>query len=300
MKYAYEDLSDNQFEKLVQAICRKLLGAGVQAFSTGPDGGRDAKFVGTAQKLPSESSPWNGIIVIQAKHTNGHNKKFSDTDFFSDESKTNEIAKELTQIKNLFESDALDYYLLFANRNLSALVNEKIVARIFKETGVPEESILLCGDEMIEAWLKDYPDIPGKISLDPVESPLIVSPEELAEIVVAIQQALGNLQPTDDPAPTPRIPYDEKNKINNLSAEYATEIRQRYLKYTAQIARFLSEPENELILEKYSGVVEEFQLKIIAKYSEFDNFDAVMNHLIDLLFARDVDLKRNKKLTRHY
>ena len=42
MRYAYEDLSDDQFESLIVAICQFLLGAGVQGFATGPDGGRDA------------------------------------------------------------------------------------------------------------------------------------------------------------------------------------------------------------------------------------------------------------------
>lgn len=42
MKYAYEDLSEDQFEQLVALICQKLLGISVQPFAKGPDGGRDA------------------------------------------------------------------------------------------------------------------------------------------------------------------------------------------------------------------------------------------------------------------
>ncbi len=33
--------------------------------------------------------------------------------------------------------------------------------------------------------------------------------------------------------------------------------------------------------------MEEFQLKIIAKRKDYQNFDSVMNYLVDLLFARD-------------
>ena len=47
MKYAYEDLSDDQFEILIVLLCQHLLGISVQGFAKGPDGGRDAKFVGT-------------------------------------------------------------------------------------------------------------------------------------------------------------------------------------------------------------------------------------------------------------
>ena len=49
MKFAYEDLSDDQFEKLIVFLCQHLLGISVQGFAKGPDGGRDAKFVGTAE-----------------------------------------------------------------------------------------------------------------------------------------------------------------------------------------------------------------------------------------------------------
>jgi hypothetical protein len=44
MKYAYENLGDEQFEMLIVLLCQKLLGIGVQGFSKGKDGGRDAKF----------------------------------------------------------------------------------------------------------------------------------------------------------------------------------------------------------------------------------------------------------------
>ena len=43
MKYAYEDLSDDQFEQLVVFLCQELLGISTQGFAKGPDGGRDAQ-----------------------------------------------------------------------------------------------------------------------------------------------------------------------------------------------------------------------------------------------------------------
>ena len=83
MKYAYEDLSDGQFENLIVFLCQRLLGISVQGFAKGPDGGRDAKFVGTAELHPSKAAPWVGTTIIQAKHTNGYNRNFSESDFFS-------------------------------------------------------------------------------------------------------------------------------------------------------------------------------------------------------------------------
>jgi hypothetical protein len=49
MKFAYEDLSSGQFETLIVLLCQRLLGISVQGFATGPDGGRDARFHGTAE-----------------------------------------------------------------------------------------------------------------------------------------------------------------------------------------------------------------------------------------------------------
>ena len=298
MKYAYEDLSPAQFEELVQGICRRLLGAAVQGFSTGPDGGRDAKFIGTAEQIPSKSEPWSGTTIIQAKHTNGYNAKFSDSEFFSESSASATVAEEVTRINSLIESAGLDHYILFANRKLSALANEKVVAYLGAETGLQPQDILLCGLEQIESWLKDYPGIADIVKLDPIDSPLIVSPDDLAEVVEEIQGALGKIKPTEDQPPVPRTPYGEKNKINKLSDDYADTFRQRYLKYTAQVDQFLGEPENAHILEKYNSAVDEFQLKILAKYDDYRNFDSVLNYLFDLLFARDVDLRRHRKLTR--
>ncbi len=83
MKFAYEDLSDDQFEVLIVLLCQRLLGIAVQGFAKGPDGGRDAKFVGTAELHPSKTAPWVGTVIVQAKHTNGYNRSFSELDFYS-------------------------------------------------------------------------------------------------------------------------------------------------------------------------------------------------------------------------
>jgi len=57
MNYAYEDLSEDQFEKLIVLLCQRLLGIATQGFAKGPDGGRDAKFMGTAELHPSRTAP---------------------------------------------------------------------------------------------------------------------------------------------------------------------------------------------------------------------------------------------------
>ncbi|RSK71168.1 hypothetical protein DF122_04945 [Burkholderia pseudomallei] len=298
MKYAYEDLSEGQFEQLVVLLCQRLLGMGTQGFAKGVDGGRDAKFVGTAQFLPSERAPWVGTVIVQAKHTNGYNRSFSESDFFSPMSNNTTMGEEVPRIAKLRTTKQLDHYLLFANRKLTGNTESEIRTHIANTCGISESSVMLCGLEQLETWLKAFPDVPAKAKLDPLDSPLIVSPDDLSEVVQAFARHLAGVAATVDAPPTPRVPYETKNVINNMSAEYAKGLRRLYLKDTAQVKDFLAAPENDGLLRMYESVVEEFQLKIIAKRADYHTFDNVMNYLIDLLFARDPLLRANKRLTR--
>ena len=134
MKYAYEDLSPDQFESLVVAVCQFVLGAAVQGFATGLDGGRDAKFVGTAELHPSKAEPWKGTVILQAKHTNGFNKKFSDSDFFSENAANTVIAKELPRIKKLRNNKK--------TRSLHALLQSQAHGRKrIGDPGIPLEGV---------------------------------------------------------------------------------------------------------------------------------------------------------------
>jgi hypothetical protein len=178
MRYAYENLGDEQFETLIVFLCQKLLGIGVQGFSKGVDGGRDAKFAGTAELHPSKAAPWTGTTIIQAKHTNGYNKHFSETDFYNPKPATESVlSKEIPRIKKLRAAEELDHYMLFANRRLAANAESAINLYISKQTDVPKPSIYLCGVEQLELWLKQFPEVATLANLELVDSPLIVSPD---------------------------------------------------------------------------------------------------------------------------
>ena len=145
MKYAYEDLGDDQFEQLVVLLCRRLLGMGTQGFAKGVDGGRDAKFVGKAQLIPSTTAPWEGTVIAQAKHTNGYSRSFSEGDFFNPNSENTVIGKEVPRIKKLRAAKQLDHYMVFSNRKLTGIAESEIRSHISKACGIPESSIMLCG-----------------------------------------------------------------------------------------------------------------------------------------------------------
>jgi hypothetical protein len=300
MKHAYEDLSSGQFEKLIVLLCQRLLGISVQGFADGVDGGRDAKFVGTAERHPSTAGPWVGTTIIQAKHTNGYNRQFGEADFYSTKSANTVLGKEIPRIIRLRKSKELDHYMLFANRRLAGNAEADIRQHISEKCDLPIGSIYLCGTDQLELWLKTFDDIPEKADLDPLDSPLIVSPDDLAEVVQALARQRTSLTAILEHPPAMRVSYEDKNKINNMTEEYAKAARRRYLKDTEQVRVFLAAPENADLLALYESVADEFNMKVISKRKDYKTFDEVMEYLISLLYARDAVLKQreHKRLTR--
>lgn len=300
MKYAYENLSPGQFETLVTLICQELLGISVQEFATGPDGGRDARFEGTAQLHPSKSGPWKGRVIIQAKHTNGLNKSFTEADFYSVGSKTSVVATELPRIVKLRTDGELDHYMLFANRRLTGDGESTIRRAIAAAAGLSTESVYLCGIEQIELLLKRFSEIPRIADIDPIDSPLIVSPEDIAEVVAALALRKDQISAVLDDPPVDRVDLATKDRLNGMSEEYSKTLRRKYLKDTEQIRRFLAAPENSELLQAYEVAVDELELRIVAHRKEYQSFDRVMDYLISLLFDRDPVLRqvRHKRLTR--
>lgn len=298
MKYNYADLSFIQFEDLAIFICHHLLGSAVKGFATGRDGGRDAKFIGTAQDYPSTSNPWRGTTIIQAKHTCGYNQSFSDPDFFSLDNENSIILKEIERVRKLKESDELNQYMLFSNRRLTALADSRILEYISQNAGIPIESIGLFGIEQIENLIKRYPKIVEMADIDPIDCPLMVSPHELAEVI----EALAAIEEKDKQHTVilaiERTSFAEKNKLNDMPEDYAEILLKKCLKETHPIRQFLAAPENKRYIDLYMNIIEEFQFKIIAHKKDYQTFDKLMEYMIDLLFQRDPVLARNKKLTR--
>lgn len=181
MKYQYHDLSSLQFEELVIAICEELFGIGIQGFTTGTDGGRDARFEGVAQIFPSTREPWSGISIIQAKHTSGINRSFSEPDFFGNASA--QINIEALKVKKLVDNAELNNYILFSNRKLSANKNEEILNEISAQTALDKSNIRLVGVDDIERYLKKFPSAIDSANLSVFDEPLKLTPDELAEVI---------------------------------------------------------------------------------------------------------------------
>jgi hypothetical protein len=298
MKYAYEDLSPEQFEELIVQICRRLLGISVIGFSTGPDGGRDARFHGTAEMHPSKAAPWVGKVIIQGKHTNGLNRSFSEADFYSEANTTCVIAKELSRIVALQKGGDLNHYMLFANRRLSAIADAAIRKYISIGAALPEGSVFLLGLEQIESLLRTFSEIPQNLNLNLFANPLIVSPDELSIVVEAFAVRSGELVVAVESHPVSRTLYSAKNALNNMSEAYAKKLRTLYLKDTQQIREFLAHPDNAQICDFYESATADFQLKLLAKKKADESFDELFEYLYDLLVGRDPVLASHRRLTR--
>lgn len=295
--YNYEDLSNDQFERLVVVICQRILGISTQGFAKGPDGGRDAKFIGTAELFPSRSSPWVGTTIIQAKHTNGYNRNCSESDFYNKKNKTNPntvIGGELIRIKKLKDKGELDNYVLFTNRRLTGNAEREICKTISEYIDIDIASVKIIDINQIEIYLKWYPEIARIADLDPIDSPLIVSPDDLAEVIQAFASQASSIIKNSADNDIKRTSYARKNQLNNMTEKYSNELKRRYLKDVNEIESFLSAAENSELRERYDLATEEFCLNIIAKRKDYQTFDEVMNHLSQLLVDRDPILKQAK------
>lgn len=210
------------------------------------------------------------------------------------------MGHEIPRIKKLRDAKELDHYMLFANRKLPGNTEADIRRYLASSTGVSEASIYLCGSQQLELWMKSFPEVARIANLDPIDSPLIVSPDDLAEVVQALARQFDVLGTVADDPPVHRTTFEQKNAVNNMTAEYARDQRTRYLKDAAKIREFLASPENMILLQLYEHAVDEFQAKILSKRKDYQTFDEVMQYLLDLLFSRDAVLnqREHKRLTR--
>ncbi|MFZ3308364.1 MAG: hypothetical protein WA280_03230, partial [Xanthobacteraceae bacterium] len=114
----FSHFSPKSFERLTQAVCVHLFGAGTVIFGSGPDGGREATFSG-AVPFPSRANEWNGYIVIQAKCRELPRNNIEDANWLTTQLQ-NEFKKYSDKKRRL---KLPDYYLVSTNIRLSAVAS---------------------------------------------------------------------------------------------------------------------------------------------------------------------------------
>ena len=177
-RFPIHQLHDSEFEDLVTLICRQVLGTGVTSFAPGPDGGKDAKFEGTARLFPDDVNPASGKFIIQAKHTSNPVASCSDSEF-----ETTLLNKEIPKIKRQFDEGRLTHYIIFTNRKKTGGAEDRIPDRIKIETGV--QNVWLRGLEDIKRDLLHYPNIVKLSGLDKLRSPIQFMPDDIRDVIVA-------------------------------------------------------------------------------------------------------------------
>ncbi len=296
----YHNLSDRQFEELVIEICVELLGNGVQGFVSGKDGGKDAKFVGTAKLIPSEAEPWSGSIVIQAKHTEMLNKAFSESDFFG-EGDTSILAKELPRIRAMIQDNELQYYMLFANRRLTGVTEAEVRKRIADATGLNRDHIRLYDNSELDRLVKRFPASVDRADLNPAKSPPDIDPEDLAKVITTLaeyKQELSDLMEGSEPPPEYRVSSEEKNRRNRLREDYfKKQMRPKMVDFPA-ISCFLGHPDNQPYVKLYEDTASELEARLSAWADPANPYEQLLETLLNRLFQRDFDLRNNKRLTR--
>ena len=288
--YRLHELSGGEFENLVIQLCRELLGTGVMNFSEGKDGGRDGRFHGTANKFPSQSDPWSGRFIIQAKRTANPVARCADREF-----KT-VLENEFPNIRKLKAAKELEIYLVFTNRKMSAGTDAILKKLIRDNTNVQRNDIL--GLEAISSHLDAHPNVLTACGLDRFKGPLIIHPEELAEVINAFHDNRDVVTNVDET----KFSFEytdleaKKNPINGLSAEYFEIIKENSDPYFADIQKFLVNPINLELAESYYTLADEFRTKITAQRNRFGTFNEVLCYLYDEILLRVPSLKRRRRL----
>jgi hypothetical protein len=284
-------LNEDDFEYLSILICNKILGAATIPFAKGKDGGKDGRFHGKANRFPSETQPWEGKIVIQAKHTTKENASCSDTGFAT--ILKNEV---IPAIKKLTQENSIDYYLLFTNRKLTGIKDDKIEKQIAAETNV--ENVVIA-NEKIQQFLQEYHDIPQTAKLNELLRPLEFDESDLKEIIIAIHEVIKKNDNFPIEVDFTKIDLEKKNELNKLSKSYFDDVIKRDFDYFNQIETFLSSPINVSLREMYEDTISELNAKITLRRYEFVEFENMLDEFYNYVISNNADqLKGKKRLVR--
>lgn len=286
-QYPLHELSDTEFEDVVWEICQDLLGAGTLKFAKGNDGGRDSRFNGTANRFPSEKSPWAGKIVIQAKHTSNPSTYLSSGSF---------INKEYDKIKKLVADKELDYYLIFTNRKGSAEKAVDIRKEITNTTSILFDNIEILVYEHLNEYLINNNRLVKKYLAYLLE-PIRFYEEDIKNIIIYFKDNHTDIKELKEEAPSPEVYLDKekKNELNKLSKDYFNRIVDESHSYFTKIREFLGDPKNEEHREAFLATASDLKDEIALHMDEYDRFEEVIIKIKDMIISKYPDELKPKR-----
>lgn len=296
MDYRLDMMDEDSFENLTNTICQQILGTGTVSFAPGKDGGKDGKFIGTANNFPSETEPWKGTFIIQAKHTGIPTASCSDNEF------VNQIRnKEIPKLKKMKSNSEIDNYIIFTNRKYTGVNGDKLCEEIKNETGI--QNVVLIGKETInDQYLNNNREIVKTYSLDKHHIPFDFSDEEIRDIIVEFKKQLGSIE---DSLKTKteqvkysfdRIKTEEKNEKNSLGKEYFEDvIISDSLSDFSKIRYFLNDPINSEFKDYFYDTASELNEIITIKRDNFSAFEELFYFIRQKVCDGSVILKGSKR-----
>jgi hypothetical protein len=155
--YNLNGLGPAEFERLAQALVKKVVGNGSVTFGAGRDGAREATFSGKAP-YPSRTDQWRGKWIFQAK--------FHDTDLLGvDKARRAVIAdtdKELHAITQKYRHPC-DNYVMITNVPLTSVPGSGTRARIendvFAKYQTDIKNLAVWGADDVSRFLDIYPEV---------------------------------------------------------------------------------------------------------------------------------------------
>ena len=296
--FLYE-LTDDEFEDLAVSICHDWLGIGTSPFAPGKDGGRDARFNGKAKKYPNDTSPWDGHIVIQAKHTATPNASCSDYGFqkyyFPNAKGENGKHSEIPKIAALCKEEILDFYMVFTNRKLTGNAEKKLVKEI-KKAGPKEVAIV--GQDEIAKFLRENPTVANALPTAQYKKPFEFNPDDMVEVIEAVADVI-KLDGSDYKSELDFTSVNKKkikNKVNRLSNSYYTEVFvNQYMPLFPRLRDFLENDRNAEYRNLYHDIANELRQKVVAYRDRFDFFEDLLVYLYDLVKEARPELKGKRR-----
>lgn len=289
--HALYELSDDEFESLVVKICIYWLGEGVTPFAAGRDGGRDGKFHGKANCFPSEGSPLEGHVVLQAKHASAPDKSCSDPDF------GRLLKKEFPQIKRLIKDGLCDHYILFTNRKYTGGADEKLIKSL---TDLGLKSAHIIGVERLHTIIETRNDIRASLPNLLDQAPFHFDPNDLEEVIGALHEYVAGDDEENafhSASDFEKLKITEKNAINGVSHDYYLQIiRDRSMPHFDNIGHFLKNPRNRSLADLYHDAADELKEKILITRAHFTTFDDVFGFLCQAIQGKSAALKGRRRL----
>lgn len=288
-RYAYEYLTESEFEELIVAVCQNVLGIAAHAFATGRDGGRDSSFSGTASNYPNAEHPWSGNFVIQAKHVNNPTESCSDNTFFANKSSL--LKSEVAKIKERMKAEQVDSYIIFTNRKLTGGILPQLIKYMESELGI--SNVAVHGAEDLDTFVRRFPDLIQRFGLMRNVLPDVFYETDIREVIVLFGKNSNwmSAEPLADQSGFDYIDKERKNVLNRVDDTYFADIKDNSLKYFKDIETFIKDPKNAEYRQMYINTVSDLRGYILRnkdKYTFLELLESIIKHIVGNDSGRDI------------